>query len=184
MSNNRCPVCGNQGIPAYHKEDVICPRCGSDLRIYKALSDVAVVNSKSESANKTYKRLAIFLPIIVFVLCGIPTYYFHARQSNLNNTISGNNVEIAHLRDSITSLTQKIQLKDAELNARNETSAYTEYFIVHNDSPWRIVKKIYGIRGDWKELAKQIAIDNKIWDENQQEWKQIHPGQVIKVYKH
>ena len=58
MSSNRCPVCGNQGIPAYHQEDVICPRCGSDLRIYKTLSDVESISSKSENANNLYKQLS------------------------------------------------------------------------------------------------------------------------------
>lgn len=184
MSSNKCPVCGNQGIPAYHKEDVICPRCGSDLRVYKSLSDVADANLKSEKANKRSRLLMILLPMIVFVLCVIPTYHFYDRQSGLNDVISNNELEIINLRDSINFLTQQIQLKDAELNAKIESSTYSDYIIVHNDSPWRIVKKIYGIRGDWKELAKQIAIDNNIWDKDEQEWKQIHPGQVIKIYKH
>ena len=184
MSSNKCPVCGNQGIPAYHKEDVICPRCGSDLRVYKTLADVADANLKSEKANKKSRRLLILLPIIMFVLCGIPTYHFYARQSRLNEQISNNEVEIINLRDSIAFLTQQIQMKDAELNAKIETSKYSDYIIARNDSPWRIVKKIYGIRGDWEELARQIAIDNNIWDDGKQEWKQIHPGQVIKIYKH
>lgn len=182
MSDNRCPVCGNQGIPAYHKEDVICPRCGSDLRIYKTLSDVESISSKSENATKSYKRLAILLPIIVFILCGISVCYFYTGQSYLYKTISDNNIEIVHLRDSIACLTQQIQLKDKELNAKTEIQAYFKYVILYNDSPWKIVRKFYGIRGDWKELAKQIAIDNKIWDEDQQKWKPIHPGQVIKIY--
>ena len=182
MSSNRCPVCGNQGIPAYHQEDVICPRCGSDLRIYKTLSDVESISSKSENANKLYKRLAILVPAIVFILCGILACY--AGQSNLNKTISDSNIKIVQLRDSIAYLNQQIQLKDQELNAKTKIHAYSEYVIISNDSPWKIVRKFYGIRGDWKELAKQIAIDNKIWDEDQQEWKQIHPGQIIKVYKH
>lgn len=184
MNSNRCPVCGNQGIPAYHQENVICPRCGSDLRIYKTLSDVESISLKSENANKLYKRLAIFVSAIVFILCGIPAYYFYAGQSNLNKTISNSNIEIVQLRDSIVYLNQQIQLKDQELNAKTEIPAYSEYVIISNDSPWKIVRKFYGIRGDWKELAKQIAIDNKIWDEDQQEWKQIHPGQIVKVYKH
>lgn len=184
MSNNRCPVCGNQGIPAYHKDDVICPRCGSDLRIYKALADVESISLKSENATRLYKRLAILVPVIAFILCGIPAYFFYVGQSNLNKTISDNNIEIVQLRDSIAYLNQQIQLKDQELYAKTEIQAYSEYVILSNDSPWKIVRKFYGIRGDWKKLARQIAIDNKIWDEDQQEWKQIHPGQVIKVFKH
>lgn len=184
MSDNKCPVCGNQGIPAYHKEDVICPRCGSDLRIYKALYGVEDTSAKLENTTKSYKRLAILVPIVVALLCGIPAYYFYVGQSDLNTTIYDNNMEIAQLRDSIVCLNQQIKLKDQELNAQTEQQTYSEYVIIRNDSPWKIVRKFYGIRGDWKDLAKQIAIDNKIWDESQQEWKQIHPGQIIKVYKH
>lgn len=184
MSDNRCPVCGNQGIPAYHKEDVICSRCGSDLSIYKILSDVECMSLKSENTSKLHKRLIIFLPVIVLILCVTSTYYFYAEQSNLNKTISDNNDEIVLLRDSIAYLTQRIQLKEIELNVTTEIQTYFEYVIIHNDSPWGIVKKFYGIRDDWKELAKQIAIDNKIWDENQQHWMPIHPGQVIRIYNH
>ena len=148
MSSNRCPVCGNQGIPAYHQEDVICPRCGSDLRIYKTLSDVESISSKSENANKLYKRLAILVPAIVFILCGILACYFYAGQSNLNKTISDSNIKIVQLRDSIAYLNQQIQLKDQELNAKTKIHAYSEYVIISNDSPWKIVKKFYGIRGE------------------------------------
>lgn len=180
MSSNKCPICGNQGIPAYHREEVICPRCGSDLRVYKALYDVADISPKSRTINKRYKVLAIILPFIIFLLCGMSLYNFFV----YNETISKKDSEVAQLRESKDSLTKQVLLLETELNRNKEIPTYFEYFIVHNDSPWAIVCKIYGMRENWEELSKQIAIDNDIWDEEKQAWKQIHPGQIIKVYKH
>ena len=34
-----CPVCGKVGIPDYHKDEVVCPCCGTNLSIYKMLAD-------------------------------------------------------------------------------------------------------------------------------------------------
>ena len=28
----KCPVCGREDIPDYHKEDVKCPQCGADAK--------------------------------------------------------------------------------------------------------------------------------------------------------
>lgn len=184
MSNNICPVCGNQGIPAYHKENVICPRCGSDLSIYRILSDASAQNEQSSASNKRYKRLAIILPIIVFVLfCG-PAYYYFKQQMALKNTLLSNNNELIMLKDSINVLNEQVKSKDTELIAIKSVDASMQYKILHNDSPWKIVYKFYGTRSDWKEIAKKIAIDNQLWDEVNAEWKQIHPGQVIKIYNH
>jgi uncharacterized membrane protein YvbJ len=182
MSNNICPVCGNQGIPAYHKENVICPRCGSDLSIYRILSDASDQNELSSASYKRYKRLAFILPIIVFILLFCPAYLCFKHQGNLKDTLLRNNNELVLLEDSINVLNEQLKSKEAELIAIKTVNVYIQYKVLHNDSPWKIVCKFYGIRSDWKEIAKKIAIDNQLWDEVNAEWKQIHPGQVIKIY--
>lgn len=182
MINNQCPVCGNQGIPTYHNENVICPRCGSDLSVYKTLLDAEKLNKNTEKTKASYKWLAILIPIILLGVLSIPLSLLYSKQQTYKQAVSGAKNEIIQLRDTIAILSHQIQLKDAELNAKLDAPDYVEYTIMYNDSPWKIVKNFYGIRGDWKELAKKIAIDNQIWDDMNQGWKQIHPGQVIKVY--
>ena len=102
----------------------------------------------------------------------------------------GKNEEIAMLNDSIKALHMQIQAKEAEVAAKETEiaalhplhSTYTEYVIVCNDSPWKIVNKFYGVRGDWAEIAKKIAIDNQMWDNEKSMWKHMFPGQVIRIY--
>lgn len=180
MSNNTCPVCGNQGIPAYHKENVVCGRCGSDLSVYMDLSELAERNDKSSSVKK-YKILSIILPIILVLGILSVIYYYQNKEVRLQESILLAQHEIGHLRDSLVTLNDQIIAQANEL-ASAATDAFTTYQIVYNDSPWKIVHKFYGIRGDWKDLAQKIAVDNNIWDDTNGQWKPIYPGQVIKIY--
>ena len=190
MSNNICPVCGNQGIPAYHKEDVICPRCGSDLSIYRMVSNIAEANCNTLAPNKRYKRLAIIVPLIILLVSYFPIYSLLKQKSDLEISLQGKDKEITMLEDSIKTLEIQILMKKAELLAKKTeilipqptSSTYTEYVVVYNDSPWKIVRKFYGVGDDWEEISKKIAIDNHMWDNDKAMWKQIHPGQVIKIY--
>lgn len=176
--NNTCPVCGNQGIPAYHSQDVVCPRCGSDLRIYRTIAEA----SQTKQGGNKYKRFAIILPIIVFVMLCIPVSVFYFKNVKTQQALIENQKEISFLKDSLSVMS--VQLNEARLQNVQVVGKedYTKYEIVHNDSPWKIVYKFYGIRGDWKELAKQIAEDNGIWNETIGEWKPIYPGQILKIY--
>lgn len=179
MSNNTCPVCGNQGIPAYHKESVVCSRCGSDLSVYMDLSELAERNDKSSSLKK-YKIVAILLPLILVIGMSILICYYQNGQVVLNESILTAQNEIGQLKDSLVTLNELIIAQASEIACEN--TDFTTYQIVPNDSPWKIVHKFYGIRGDWKDLAQKIAVDNDIWDNTKGQWKPIYPGQVIKIY--
>ena len=64
MDTNKCPVCGNPGIPNYLNEEVVCPHCGSDLKIYRKVSELVEVKTTPASETKKYKLLSIVLPLI------------------------------------------------------------------------------------------------------------------------
>ena len=67
-----CPVCGKVGIPDYHKDEVVCPCCGTDLSIYKMLADSLVNNTPQGPNGKWWKittaaSAAIAILALVFV---------------------------------------------------------------------------------------------------------------------
>ncbi len=178
MKTSKCPVCGNPGIPDYLNEDVVCPHCGSDLKIYKTLAEVSNTGDASAGSAKKYKLLAIILPIIAILLVGIPFFIVHNNSQNVHKTeLAERDANICALRDSVKVLTAQLE-KPAEA-----APDYVEYTVVRNDGPWRIVKKAIGDTGNWIEDYKQIAKDNGFWDEASSTWKMIHPGQILKIYK-
>ena len=180
MDSIKCPVCGNPGIPDYKKEDVACPHCGSDLSIYRSVAELSDNSLCSDSVVKKYKLLSIILPIIAVLFAAGATYILMPKSNDdaYQAQISKNEQTIVQLRDSVSILQKRIQ----EI-PQTEESNYFEYYIVQNDGPWRIVNKLYGSRSDWKEVAQKIAEDNGIWDAASKSWKQIHPGQTLKINK-
>lgn len=176
MSTMKCPVCGNPSIPNYLQEDVVCPHCGSDLKIYKTLSEIGDGESSSGKRAKKYKLLAILLPMLAALVVGIPLYLNlnKIRQESVAQ-LKDKEMSIAQLKDSVRILSAKVE------SMRVQESIADKYVIVRNDCPWKIVYKFYGLRGDWKKLSKKIAEDNGIWDESRDEWKPILPGQVLKI---
>ena len=69
----KCPVCGKAGIPDYHKENVVCSCCGTDLSIYKMLSDSQEQSTPNNTNSKirkiTVAALAAIAIIVIVVLC-------------------------------------------------------------------------------------------------------------------
>lgn len=48
----KCPVCGKTGIPDYHKENTVCPCCGTDLGIYRMIDQIpAESNQEAQKAG-------------------------------------------------------------------------------------------------------------------------------------
>lgn len=174
----KCPVCGNPGIPNYLQEDVVCPHCGSDLKIYKTISEIEESEKCSRKCANMYKLLAILMPVLVILAVCIPLFWgLNKTRMEAAAQLNGKEIIITQLKDSVSMLSAKVDSMTVRCcNAH-------EYEIVRNDCPWKIVYKFYGIRGDWKDLSRKIAEDNGIWDESRGEWKQIYPGQVLKINK-
>lgn len=178
METNKCPVCGNPGIPNYYKEDVICPHCGSDLKIYRTISELADEGNTSTDGIKKYKMLSILLPIVSAVIAIAACYLIIPKHlGNYEAQLLESQKTISMLQDSVSALQALVQNKGSVDNK------YIEYTIVPNDCPWSIVQKHFGVRGDWMDLAQEIAEDNGIWDSSTNSWKQIQPGQIIKIKK-
>ncbi len=177
MNTSKCPICGKPGIPDYFNEDVICPNCNSDLSVYRALHTVSLGDDISSEKTRKYKNLAIALPILAVLLMGVLSYFiYNIKMKEYNQQLEKTNITITELNDSISTLTAKIDGKNVD------GSQYIEYEVIHNDSPWGIVHKFFPNCKDWETVSKEIAEANNIWDENAGKWKEIHPGQIIKIF--
>ena len=179
MSDFKCPVCGHPGIPDYYNEDVVCPNCNSNLGIYKSLNTIAKGNHESGGQTQKYKNLAMVLSALTVLLLGVLAFVYINKDTN-PQVVETSDAKVKELRDSISTLYALIESQNTEMS--NSKSQFIEYTVISNDSPWGIVRKFYGNRVDWETISRQIAEANGIWDENTKSWKQIHPGQKIKIY--
>ena len=110
VDTTKCPVCGRNDIPDYHRGDVRCPECGSDLKVFRLLDDI---EKDSKSKATVWKPVAIMalLAAAVFALL-----YFTKGSSP-----SADADKIASLQDSIASLNERI--KDAGLPEKTVTAS-------------------------------------------------------------
>lgn len=153
----KCPVCGKAGIPDYHKEEVVCPCCGTDLSIYKMLSDSKETVKLQETNNKRWKiataaSAAIAILTLIFV-------FLPKKQEVIDNPELINKVEL--LGDSINRLTKQLNLAKQEIaNLKKAKSIDTSgniYIVKRNDSPCKISRKLYGTESRYKEIEALIT---------------------------
>ena len=152
-----CPVCGKADISDYHKEEVVCPCCGTDLSIFKMLSDSQKTVTSQETNNKKWKlataaSAAIAILTLIFV-------FLPKKQEVIDNPELINKVEL--LGDSINSLTNQLNLAKQEIaNLKKAKSIDTSgniYMVKKNDSPCKISRKLYGGESRYKEIEALIT---------------------------
>lgn len=153
----KCPVCDKAGIPDYHKEEVVCPCCGTDLSIYKMLSDSQETVKPQETNNKNWKlataaSAAIAILTLIFV-------FIPKKPEIIDNPELINKVEL--LGDSINSLTDQLNFVKEEIaNLKKTKSIDTSgniYIVKKNDSPCKISRKLYGTESRYKEIEALIT---------------------------
>lgn len=153
----KCPVCGKAGIPDYHKEEVGCPCCGTDLSIYKMLSGSQETVKPQETNNKNWElataaSAAIAILALIFV-------FLPKKQEVIDNPELINKVEL--LGDSINSLTKQLNLAKQEIaklkKAKSIDTSGNIYIVKKNDSPCKISRKLYGTESRYKEIEAVIT---------------------------
>lgn len=166
----KCPVCGKAGIPDYHKEDVVCSCCGTDLSIYKLLSDSQEKSTPNNKNSKIWKiataaSAAIAITVIV-VSCIL-------RQIDISNAPSELKKENTLLRNSVAMLASKLEEANKEIvsfekQIEKASSSENIYIVKKNDSPCKISRKLYGTESRYKEIEAIIT-------------KPIQPGDTLKL---
>lgn len=139
--NIKCPVCGKVGIPDYHKEDVICPQCSSDLSIYRVIDNIPNKGSK-----KIIWKLAAAIAAAVAILLAV-----FLGKTRLDYSTASTQTNI--LKDSVSLL--KEQLKTAAIIKESDgTAPGFTYIVRRGDSFCRISKRLYGTEQNAADIAK------------------------------
>lgn len=162
----KCPVCGKEDIPDYHKEDVKCPCCGTDLSIYRLLADYQEQSTHPQTNIKKWKiatAASAAIAIASLVLLCIPK--FHGGNTNHSN-------DIIVLKDSISKVLSELDLANKEItNLREQLSAKVSdsiYIVKKNDSPCKISRKLFGTESRYKEIEAIII-------------KPLYPGDTLYI---
>lgn len=165
----KCPICGKNGIPDFHKEDVVCPCCGVDLSIHHKLSDLSDKNAHKTKHSVRYRYLTSLTIILIFVLFAHITK--RCRTTILHKEKQIEKLQIANdvLIDSIQYLNKKL---DTAYLDRANTPKTKIYVVKDGDSFCKISKKLYGTEAkyidilEWNNLNKNTV---------------LHKGDTLKV---
>jgi hypothetical protein len=166
----KCPVCGKVGISDYHKEYVICSCCGTDLSIYKMLSDSQKKATPQKSSSKWWKLATAVLTAVVI----ISTILAFGKDAKVNDgEDDGVKNIVVELKDSIQILSNQLEAANKEIISLKQKHSVTSeriYIVKKNDSPCKISKKLYGTERRYKEIEAIIT-------------KPLQPGDTLYLKK-
>lgn len=155
----QCPICGKNGIPDFHKEDVVCPCCGSDLSVYHNLSDLSELGTDNSRSVRKSKYL---LPLVVGLISVIVVGCILIQKGSMSTTAE--NEQIVELRkqntllnDSILSLNKKIAVYHSSFQQQTNTKTFEKtriYVVKRGDSFCKISKQLYGTEVRYIEIVK------------------------------
>lgn len=162
----KCPVCGKEDIPDYHKEDVKCPCCGTDLSIYRLLTENQEHSTRvlaesqehyiQEKANGKKWKIATAasaaIAIASIVLLCVPK--FKGGDTTLSN-------DTTVLKDSISRVLSELDMANKEIaDLKEQLSSKVlnnVYIVKRNDSPCKISRKLFGTESRYKEIEAIIT---------------------------
>lgn len=160
----KCPICGKEGIPDFHKEDVVCPCCGSDLSVYHKLYDMSSLEGQENSHNnKNIYYLAGLCALLLVCSC---SFAFWMMNSNHQKYIEIGQLEkkITHLNESINQLklsrTQTLTKQFAS-QEQGITGTTKSYCVKKGDSFCRISKQELGSENRYREIITLNGLNAK-----------------------
>ena len=175
----QCPICGKEGIPDFHQEDVVCPCCGSDLSIYNRLreiTEIRPINIGKGLNNKWLLQAVTLLLVVVFLLLVYLGYYKPKSKQEYRSEKETELIELKNkisiLQDSISKL-NSIILKDNLSSAGQEDSEanYRLYIVKKGDSLRKISRKQLGTEQRFEEIVNLNKLANIT----------IHTGDTLKI---
>lgn len=164
----KCPICGKNGIPDFHKEDVVCPCCGSDLSVYHNLHEI---HGKDTVDNKRYKYpILVFVTLLVFAVVYI-LVDFQKDQLNKKQIVELEE-QTSLLQDSIVCLNKTITIYSEQQTVIHSNDETKIYIVKKGDSFCKISKTLYGTEARYIEIVKLNNLNVETI---------LHKGDSIKV---
>lgn len=158
MTSRKCPVCGKQDIPDYLSQDVVCPCCNNDLKIYQIVNAIKndVQSPAPQFVAKRGKGKIAIIPTIVTCIFFLVAVFSIAELHKNKSEIKEIAAENTSLVEELTELKQEIAETTANKSA--EAKVNFTYIVQHGDSFWRISKKLYGTGTKCEELARNNGL--------------------------
>lgn len=169
----KCPVCGKNGIPDFHAEDVVCPCCGSDLSIYHNLNELSCNDSNAPARHKYTMMSLVFMIVLLLAIGGCiltgPLKKYTTSMQKMDELKVKNSI----LTDSIINLNKTVaSLKSTP--TKNIDKEYMTYIVKKGDSFCKISYKLYGTENRYGEIAILNSLDVNAK-------ATLHPGDSLKV---
>lgn len=147
--STKCPICSKQGIPNFHKEDVVCPCCGSDLSVYHKIYSLSSI----KIPKKKKGILLSFFCVMALIIAGICGYslYNNAKTSSIISRDLRNTIDV--LNDSIDKLNKELPPIEID-NPNNQLPATDIYIVRKGDSFCRISKRLFKTEARYNEIVE------------------------------
>lgn len=146
MERTKCPICDKTGIPDFIKEDVVCPCCNSDLRIYRKIHLSSI--KTNESKKNKWPLIIVFLFIVVIGIVG----WRYSEQSELQSQLSNMKSLLAEKETKIVKLTDSIKNLSQPVKYNLDNSQW--YIVKQGDSFCKISRIVYGTEGKYKKIIE------------------------------
>lgn len=176
MKDLKCPVCGKNGIPDFHEEDVICPCCGSDLSVYHKLSNL----SETSSFKIVHIKYICFIFSIAVLVLVVTLGCIFSQKISRNIKYDEQLVELqeqnSRLNDSLKYLNER--LNSFHFAQQRDMRPCAIYIVRKGDSFCKISKRLYGTERRYIEIVKlnnlttntilhegdSLKVSVKLWD--------------------
>lgn len=125
VDSTKCPVCGRKGIPDYQNDDVRCPDCGSNLKVFRILDSIeqdAKAKSTIWKPIGIMSMLAALLFAILFFTKGSSPTADKERFSMLEDSIAALNEKINDIQNPQLAENQKEGEEEASPVAEQKES--------------------------------------------------------------
>ena len=147
MERNKCPICDKTGIPDFLNEDVVCPCCNSDLRIYRKIHLFST--NTNESPKNKWSIVFVLLLVIVLAIVGLR----YTKLSEFQEQIACMKTQLVEKDAYIVQLLDSIKKMSEPVSKSNKENSHW-YVVKPGDSFCKISRIFYGTETKYETIMK------------------------------
>jgi len=146
--NHNCPICNKAGLSDYTRNEVVCPQCNSDLKVFLLLDSIS---KPVKGRFGIYALIGLNLLAILFLGLFIKT-------NAVKKEILATNIV---LNDSITILIREklaLERQNEQLPLTESKEVTVKYVVKKGDYPYKIAQFFYGDGNRYKQIEADNAL--------------------------